>query len=155
MFKVAAVPNMIWVIILNSIIIAVSIAGTLTFADPLMSWKNGGTWEPSKLGLAMIPMIPAAFLSFFVSGWLMDVLTKRISKRNGGVHEPENRLASLIFPIIVLFVGCIIFGFANKDTEKFHWIASLLGQGFIGFGFLCANTTLSVYAVESYPQWAG
>ncbi|TGZ81689.1 MFS general substrate transporter [Ascodesmis nigricans] len=155
MVKIAIVPNMLWVILLNSIIIAINISSSLVFADPLLSWQKGGNWESSKLGLATSGMIPAAFLSFFASGWLMDVITKRMSKRNGGVHEPEDRLASLVLPVLVLFVGCISFGVANQDTAKYHWMGSVVGLAFINFGFLCANTTLSVYAVEAYPQWAG
>ncbi|KAI5842378.1 major facilitator superfamily domain-containing protein [Tricharina praecox] len=155
MLKAAFLPNIAWVVILNSICIAISISSLMTYAQPLMVWEKGGPWTVDNLGLSTLAMLPACFLSFFLSGWGMDWISKHMAKKNGGIHEPESRLPSLILPSIFTVIGSVIYGVSSAHTDQYHWAISLLGAFFLNFGFLSLNTSLSVYAVECYPRWAG
>ena len=51
--------------------------------------------------------------------------------------------------------GCILFGYVGDHVKTTPSIVLLLSVFLIALGFLTANTVLSVYIVESYPQWAG
>lgn len=87
MLKAAVLPNIAWVVILNSICIAVMISYLTTFSQPLMVWQKGGAWAVDNLGLSTLAMLPACFFSFIASGWDMDWISKYMAKRNGGIHE--------------------------------------------------------------------
>jgi hypothetical protein len=78
-----------------------------------------------------------------------------VARRNGGRREPEAHLLNLILPMILGITGCLLFGYAGSHIKTTHWSVLLGGIFCIALSFLTANTVLSVYIVESYPQWAG
>jgi MFS family permease len=90
-----------------------------------------------------------------LGGYVADKVTNAVAKRNGGQREPEGNLLNLVIPLLFGITGCLLFGYAGEHLKTTHWSVLLTGIFCIALGFLTANTVLSVYMIESYPQWAG
>jgi MFS family permease len=113
------------------------------------------SWQFRHLGLAVIPIVIASPLVWFFGGYLADKISNAMARRNNGRREPEAHLVSLILPLIMGIIGCVMFGYAGQHVKTAHWSVLLGGIFFISLGFLATTTVLNVYIVESYPQWAG
>jgi MFS family permease len=144
-------PNILWVIVVNSILISISGAAGQTGSSILIA----ADWKFRLLGLAVVPIVIATPFVWLLGGFLADKVSNSVAKRNGGRREPEAHLLNLVLPLTLGVVGCVLFGYAGQHVLTLHW-SVLLGSIFlIALGFLTANTVFSVYIVESYPQWAG
>ena len=76
-----------------------------------------------------------------------------MSRRNGGVYEPEFRLV-MAMPITV--ATCIgLMGYGWSAQEKDRWIVPTVFFGIISFGCSLGSTTSITFAVDSYRQYAG
>jgi MFS family permease len=121
----------------------------LSLIDLLYSWKF------KTLGLAVVPIVIATPFVALLGGYVADKVSNAVAKRNGGQREPEGHLLNLVIPFLFGIAGCLLFGYAGEHLKLVHWSVLLTGIFCISLGFLTANTVLSVYIIESYPQWAG
>lgn len=144
-------PNVLWVILVNSIL--VSIQGAVSQVGSAVLIAAG--WQFETLGLAVIPLVVASPFVWFFGGWVADRVSNAHAKRNRGVREPEAHLISLALPLLAAVAGCILFGYAGENIRNLPSVAVLSGVFLVGFGFLTSNTLVSVYLVESYPAYAG
>lgn len=99
-------------------------------------------------------MIATPFVAL-LGGYVADKVSNAVAKRNGGQREPEGHLLNIVIPLLFGIAGCLLFGYAGEHLQMVHWSVLLAGIFCISLGFLTANTVLSVYVIESYPQWAG
>lgn len=144
-------PNVLWIIIINSVFMSVQNAAQQSASFVLIA----AGWKFRILGLAVLPLVIATPFVYLFGGYLADKIANWHAKRNGGKREPEAHLLNVIMPLVLGAVGCIVFGYAGDNVETVSSIVILVGIFLVSFGFLTANTVLSVYMVESYPQWAG
>lgn len=61
-------------------------------------------FSSTKIGLFNLAILIGAFIGLGTSGKLSDWVAARATKRNGGVREPEMRLAAMI-PYVIIMVG--------------------------------------------------
>lgn len=153
MFKTLFLPNILWIILLNSASIGSNIANQMTAGVILLLPPY--SFPQANTGFVTVPLFIGSIFSFLISGIGGDWLAGRLTRRNGGVREPEHQLINLIPPILMSVVGLIWFGDVGEHTEKYHWIWFFVSNTFIGFGFLSINAVASVYAIECYPSMAG
>ncbi|TQN69605.1 putative MFS-type transporter [Colletotrichum shisoi] len=151
MLKTTLFPNIIWVIIINSILVSMQGAAGQVASSLLIA----AGWKFETLGFAVIPIVIASPFVWLFGGYNADKISNWIAKRNGGRREPEAHLISLVFPLLASVVGPILFGYAGEHIRELPSIVVLLSIFFIGFGLLTANTIFAVYLVESYPRYAG
>ncbi|KAK1986123.1 major facilitator superfamily transporter [Colletotrichum cereale] len=151
MFKTTLFPNIIWVIIINSIL--VSMQGALSQVASSLLIAAG--WKFETLGFIVIPIVIASPFVWFFGGYVADWVSNWLAKRNGGQREPEAHLVSLIFPLLASIVGPIMFGYAGEHIRDIPSMVVLVSIFLVGFGLLTANTIFAVYLVESYPRYAG
>lgn len=149
--KATFFPNVMWVIALNSVFVGALSATQQNAAAIILSLKLNF----EQLGLVVLPIVVATPFVWFFGGYLADKISNWHAKRNGGQREPESHLISLAFPLIAGIAGPIIFGYAGDHTDQRPLAFVLVGFFLIGFGGLTMNTLVSVYLVESYPNYAG
>jgi MFS family permease len=113
------------------------------------------SWKFKTLGLAVLPLVVATPFVALLGGYLADKVSNAVAKRNGGKREAESHLLNLVIPLLLGIAGCLLFGYGGEHIKTTHWSVILAGIFCIALGFLTTNTVLSVYIVESYPQWAG
>lgn len=140
-----------WVIALNSIFVGALSATQQNAAAIILSLKL----KFEQLGMVVLPIVVATPFVWFFGGYLADKISNYQAKKNGGQREPESHLISLVFPLIAGIAGPIVFGFAGDHTQDRPLALVLVGFFLIGFGGLTMNTLVSVYLVESYPNYAG
>lgn len=96
-----------------------------------------------------------AFVALPLLGNGSDKIIKWRAKRNGGFHEPENRLLVLWIPILVGIVSATLYGQAGQHPEKYHWFVIVFANAGYYFCFVGSNIAAITYLLDSYPARAG
>lgn len=145
-------PQILFITMLNSAMIACAFAAGYTIAPALISapWS----WSFLNLGLCLIPMLIAAIFVAALTGKFADWTANQAARRSGK-RTPENQLLNLVLPTICAIIGSVLFGVAGENPTKYSWELFLFGFGLMAFGFLGANTVGAVYVLECYPHLAG
>lgn len=112
-------------------------------------------WKFEHLGLAGLALIVAAPFAWLFSGYMADRVCNHLAKRRGGHREPEHNLINVICPVAVGIIGVCVFGYAAANIAKLSSAVLLLAVFFFVFSSSCVNTTIPVFLVESYPDFAG
>ena len=149
--RTALFPTVLWAVAVSALFISVFNAAGQTASAVLIA----AGWRFKLLGLALLPVVVATPFVWLLGGYVADAVSNGAARRNAGRREPEAHLLNLILPLGMGVLGCILFGYAAQNVTTVFWFIFLMGIFFIALGFLVANTVLSVYVVESYPQWAG
>jgi hypothetical protein len=106
-------------------------------------------WSSAALGNANWALTVGAVLGFFTSGWFSDWISKRATKRNHGIREPEMRLPALIPFAILLAVGTAIM--TTGWTDNWAWQpVVIVGFTFIGIELVAIPTIAITYAVGKF-----
>ncbi|XDG08128.1 hypothetical protein ABKA04_007743 [Annulohypoxylon sp. FPYF3050] len=95
----------------------------------------------SGVGLVSIASLIGAIVGAFISGPIADWIIKAMSRRNGGIYEPEFRLVLIIISLIL--GGMSFFGFGWSLQRQDAWIVPVVFYGlqYFGVGFM----TIAVY----------
>jgi hypothetical protein len=76
-----------------------------------------------------------------------------MSRRNGGLYEPEFRLVMAIPIAITTVIGLMGFGWSAEVHDA--WIVPTIFFGIISFGCSLGSTTAITFCVDSYRAYAG
>jgi hypothetical protein len=96
-----------------------------------------------------------AFVALPLLGNGSDFVIKWRARRNGGVHEPENRLLLLWIPLIMGVIASVLYGQAGQHPDKYHWFVIVFANAAYYFAFVGANIAAITYLLDSYPARAG
>ncbi|EFQ94824.1 hypothetical protein CFE70_000308 [Pyrenophora teres f. teres 0-1] len=128
--------------------LTINLTQTQVLAPPPYNFK------PLSVGFTNFAILVGALIGLFTAGPLSDWVSAKLTKRNGGVREPEMRLPAMIPYVIIMFIGnvCVAVGYQNK----WAW------QAIVIVGFTCAGIQVAAlpamvgtYAVDSYKPVAG
>lgn len=169
-FQLFFFPNVFWVFSMNGIFLGVNIAMGLTYSNILSGSYH---WSSKYISIAMAGQIVVAFACIPMLGYGSDFIVKFMARRKGGIHEPEHRLLTLIIPLVLGVIFCVLYGQAAAFPEKYHWMAivftingcKLLTSTFSQvlfptcinhtpldyFTFIGANTAGITYLLDAYP----
>ncbi|KAL3462662.1 major facilitator superfamily domain-containing protein [Aspergillus heterothallicus] len=134
-------PTNWWCILLTTVTTGAYIGYCNFFATVLT--KAPYSWPSENVGLINLSVFPAAFLNWFVTGWLTDRMIVRYVRGNTEAILPEYRLIPLLFPSICAIAGHIGFGclaqhylVTNPGGSQPHWfvMAVISCLQYIGFG---------------------
>lgn len=98
-------------------------------------------WSFETLGYVFAGQIATAVAVPIFSGHLSDWITKMLSKRNGGVSQPEYRLIALVIPLIAILISTIIFGKTAQTPADWSWAGIAVTINFEGKR--CYNNTVN------------
>ncbi|KAI8959379.1 MFS general substrate transporter [Daldinia sp. FL1419] len=95
----------------------------------------------SGVGLVSIASLVGAIVGAFISGPIADWIVKTMSRRNGGIYEPEFRLVLIVITFVL--GGMSFFGFGWSLQNQDPWIAPVIFYGlqYFSVGFM----TIAVY----------
>lgn len=124
----------------------------------------------SAIGVGLMNLAPfiGAMLGFPVGGWLSDKHILWLSKKNGGIYEPEMRLW-LALPCAILIPGSILMfglGLAHVSTlvpyflilrhanilQGVQWSLLAVGFGVFGFAFSAISGIALSYLMDCYQD---
>lgn len=145
-------PCVLW----SSVVYACSIGWLIVISETVaVIYRDPTSYNFSALGTGLVYISPfvGGVLGTGVAGKISDIIVKSMSRRNGGLYEPEFRL---VMAIPILLTTCIgLMGFGWSVEEKDHWIVPTFFFGVISFGCSLGSTTSITFCVDSYRQYAG
>ncbi|KAJ5999996.1 hypothetical protein N7481_000405 [Penicillium waksmanii] len=145
-------PNILWVILLNSVALGIYVIVVTEFSAILSSPPYN--YPSSALGLVQGGQIVVSFLLVPVLGYGGDKLTQWIAKHRNGVAEPEIRLIPMVLPVAALIISSVIFGRAGSSPYEWSpWAITITFNG-IYFAFIGVILVGYTYSLDSYPERA-
>ena len=87
-----------------------------------------------------------------IGGPLCDYIARVMTKRNGGVYEPEFRLLLMIPAVIIGSIGYFGFGWSIQNGDP--WIVPVILYGLTGMGGVFLAIPVYTYVVDSHRALA-
>lgn len=151
-FILFAYPAILW----STLVYSLSIGWLIVLSESVSSiYENKASYHftPLQTGLVYISPFIGGVLGTAVAGKISDIIVRYISRKNGGIYEPEFRLVMGIPITIFTVIG--LMGYGWSAAERDNWIVPTVFFGFISFGCSLGSTTAITFAVDSYRQYAG
>ena len=151
-FILYAYPSILW----STLVYSLSIGWLIVLSESVSSiYENKESYNFTALqtGLVYVSPFLGGVLGTAVAGKVSDIIVRFMSRRNGGVYEPEFRLVMAIPVTVATCIGLMGFGWSAQ--EKDQWIVPTVFFGIISFGCALGSTTAITFAVDSYRQYAG
>ncbi|RMD43662.1 hypothetical protein DV735_g1473, partial [Chaetothyriales sp. CBS 134920] len=140
-------------IVLILTIYAAIIYGTLYMmftAFPIVFQEKRG-WSQGIGGLAFLGVAVGVVLAV-IYNIFDNKRYVRVQQSCGGEAPPESRLPPAIIASVCIPIG--IFWFAWTNSPSVHWIVSIIGSGFFGFGIVMIFLAIMNYLIDSYTIYA-
>ena len=151
-FILFAYPAVLW----SSVVYACAVGWLIVLSESVAEiYRKPETYNFSALSTGLIYLSPfiGGILGTAVAGKVSDIIVRFMSKRNGGLYEPEFRLV-MAFPVaITTVIGLMGFGWSAENHDS--WIIPTVFFGIISFGCSLGSTTAITFCVDSYRQYAG
>lgn len=151
-FILFAYPSVLWSTVVYSLSVGWLIVLSETVAVVYESSEHYG-FTALQTGLIYISPFIGGLLGTAVAGKVSDIVAKFLTRRNGGVYEPEFRLIMAIPIALSTVIGLMGFGWSAQLMD--HWIVPTIFFGMISFGCCLGSTTAITFCVDSYRQYAG
>jgi hypothetical protein len=151
-FILFSYPAVLW----SAIVYACSVGWLIVLSESVTHlYRTPDSYNFSALSTGLIYISPfiGGILGTAVAGKASDVIVKAMSKRNGGLYEPEFRLVMVIPITITTVIG--LMGIGWSDSVHDNWIVPTFFFGVISFGCSLGSTTAITFCVDSYRQYAG
>ncbi|KAJ5668285.1 uncharacterized protein N7477_006855 [Penicillium maclennaniae] len=151
-FILFAYPSVLWSTAIYSLSVGWLIVLSESVAVIYESSDHYG-FTALQTGLIYISPFVGGLLGTAVAGKVSDILVKFMTRRNGGIYEPEFRLVMAIPIAISTAIGLMGFGWSAQLMDA--WIVPTIFFGMISFGCCLGSTTAITFCVDSYRQYAG
>ena len=151
-FILFAYPSILW----SALVYSLSIGWLIVLSESVTTiYRSKSTYNFTALQAGLIYISPfiGGILGTAVAGKFSDLIVRFMSRRNGGVYEPEFRLVMAIPVTIATCIGLMGFGWSAQERDNF--IVPTVFFGVISFGCALGSTTSITFAVDSYRQYAG
>ena len=151
-FILFAYPSILW----STLVYSLSVGWLIVLSESVSTiYRTKSTYNFSALGTGLVYISPfiGGILGTAVAGKVSDIIVKLMSRKNGGVYEPEFRLVMALPVAIATVIGLMGYGWSAQERDK--WIVPTVFFGIISFGCSLGSTTAITFAVDSYRQYAG
>ncbi|KAI4235456.1 MAG: hypothetical protein LQ349_003164 [Xanthoria aureola] len=150
-FILFAYPAILW----SALVYSLSIGWLIVLSESVSEIYRTKHYHFSSFGVGLVYISPfvGGILGTAVAGKVSDIIVKAMSRRNGGVYEPEFRLVMAIPVAISTCIGLMGFGWSAEEDNQ--WIVPTIFFGVISFGSSLGSTTAITFAVDSYRMYAG
>lgn len=156
-FILFAYPSILWSTLVYSLsigwLIVLSESVSSIYQARSMPGKAGYNFTALQTGLVYVSPFVGGILGTAVAGKVSDIIVRFMSRRNGGIYEPEFRLVMAIPVTLTTVIGLMGFGWSAQERD--NWIVPTVFFGIISFGCALGSTTSITFAVDSYRQYAG
>lgn len=151
-FILYAYPAVLW----SAIVYSCSVGWLIVLSESVAEvYRSQSTYNFSALSTGLIYLSPfiGGILGTAVAGKVSDIIVQAMSRRNGGLYEPEFRLVMAIPIAITTVIGLMGFGWSAEVYDA--WIVPTIFFGIISFGCSLGSTTAITFCVDSYRAYAG
>ncbi|RDW75210.1 hypothetical protein BP6252_06352 [Coleophoma cylindrospora] len=130
-------------IMLSGIVVISTLSSQLFSPPPYL-------FTSSAIGLYTLSSFIGIVVAYPFAGPLTDMLSRAMSRRNGGIHEPEHRMPALVFPFLLAPGGLILFAYMVADSRSYY--LSAIGYSMQATGLVFVPSVVLSYIVDTYPQ---
>lgn len=151
-FILFAYPSVLW----SAMVYALSVGWLIVLSESVAHiYEGDGIYHFTALqtGLIYISPFVGGLLGTAVAGKVSDIIVRYMTRRNGGVYEPEFRLVMAIPIALSTTAGLMGFGWSAQERDL--WIVPTIFFGLISFGCCLGSTTSITFCVDCYRQYAG
>lgn len=150
-FILFAYPAILW----SAAVYALSVGWLIVLSELVSHIYQGGIYNFTSLQTGLIYISPfiGGLIGTAVAGKVSDLTVRYMTKRNGGIYEPEFRLVMGVPILLSTTIGLMAFGWSAEVHDA--WIVPTIFFGIISFGSCLGSTTAITFAVDSYRQYAG
>lgn len=147
-------PHVLWVALLNGFFQGADVSIQITYGSMLVSPPYN--WAKTSVSLIQLGQIFIAILCLPLLGWATDkTATWMARRRRDGMHEPENRLVNLVFPLLFNLMLTALYGDCVQNPGKYHWMLVVVTVNSYLLILLAGSTVGTTYLVDSHPMRAG
>ncbi|KAL8988561.1 MAG: hypothetical protein Q9177_002386 [Variospora cf. flavescens] len=122
----------------------------LLFTTLTVVFESSYGFSFGSIGLTFLGIGIGCLFGLFIFGGVSDRILKAKS-RNGGM-KPEYRLPPMIPGAFIIPIGLFLYGWTAE--ERVHWIAPIIGTGFVGLGLIATFLPVITYLVDAFPIYA-
>jgi MFS family permease len=147
-----AYPAVLW----SSMVYALSVGWLIVLSEAVSDvYRSSHTYNFSALstGLVYISPFVGGILGTVVAGKVSDIIVRWMTRRNGGIYEPEFRLVMGLPIALTTSIGLMGFGWSAQERD--HFMVPTCFFGILSFGCCLGSTTSITFCVDSYRQYAG
>nr|ADN97076.1 MFS transporter [Penicillium digitatum] len=151
-FVLFAYPAVLW----STVVYSLSVGWLIVLSESvahIFESKAHYNFTALHTGLIYISPFVGGLLGTAVAGKVSDIITRFMTRRNGGIYEPEFRLVMAIPIALSTVIGLMAFGWSAEIGDS--WIVPTIFFGLISFGCCLGSTTAITFCVDSYRQYAG
>ncbi|KAJ5924079.1 hypothetical protein N7466_008266 [Penicillium verhagenii] len=151
-FILYAYPSVLW----SAVVYALSVGWLIVISESVSKiFESSESYGFTALqtGLVYISPFIGGLLGTAVAGKVSDMVVRFLTRRNGGIYEPEFRLVMAIPIALSTTIGLMGFGWSAQIKDS--WIVPTIFFGLISFGCCLGSTTAITFCVDSYRQYAG
>ena len=130
-----------WTVLIGVVLAAIMIGPPLLFNEV----KTGYMYTGAFIG---------AILGFVLSGLLADSVPKYMTKKNGGVYEPEFRLPLVVPQLVLGCAGLYGFGITANDTYTYGWFWPDFFFALEVMGMVLGAVASALYIVDAHRDIA-
>ncbi|KAF4333519.1 mfs general substrate transporter [Fusarium beomiforme] len=88
-------------------------------------------------------------------GEMTEPVSRYLTRRNGGLREPEHVLPNFILPSAVAFLGMIVYGVVGAEPANYSWVGVHAAFALYYFGFCALSAITGVWLGELLPHMSG
>lgn len=151
-FVLFTYPAVLW----SAAVYACSVGWLIVISESMaMIYMDADSYNFNALQTGLVYLSPfiGGLLGTAVAGKVSDIIVKAMSRRNGGLYEPEFRLVMGAPILITTVIGLMGFGWSAE--ERNHYMVPTIFFGITSFGCSLGSTTSITFCVDSYRQYAG
>lgn len=145
---IATIPAVLWVSLLFGLVTA-AFQMSITVVASVMPYPPYN-FDASQVGLMSLPPFIGTTLGALCCAPFSDRMILWLSKRNGGVYEPEMRLWLLLAFSPFIPAGLMIFGYALHNGNS--WVVVAVGYRIISFGMTPVISISLTYLTDAYTE---
>ncbi|RDW88533.1 MFS general substrate transporter-23 [Coleophoma cylindrospora] len=149
-FALILLPPILWCSLVQSVTIGFIVAVTSNVAS---AYSTAYNMKPYETGLCFIAALIGALIGIFCGGYLGDQTADFLTRRNGGIREPEMRLPAMMFSLISTPLSLVLYGVGIQ--YKLHWMCPTVGIALLNFSVVQGTNVALVYCIDSYRPIAG
>ncbi|KAI9740486.1 MAG: hypothetical protein M1834_005066 [Cirrosporium novae-zelandiae] len=110
-------------------------------------------FSTSIVGLSYVSALIGVISAFLLVGHFSDQFIIRLSRRNNGIYEPEQRLWFFAISTVVTPAALVLWGVGA--AHHIHWFGLLVAMAALAFQNTCGASLSTNYLVDCYREVAG
>ena len=151
-FLCILVPGTFWALAFNSVVFGGIVVLSLTYTERLEMepWH----FSPSTVGTVQLGSAVGALFALLL-GATAEPISRYLTRKNGGVREPEHVLPNFLLPIAFAFAGLLLYGIVGNQPGEYSWVGIHVAFALFYCGFCGISAITGVWLGELLPHMSG